>query len=96
MQAVYKDRKKIEAEIKKQPALGAFSDFEYGFKIRDKEVPSSWYGLQSLACQLHMTVCCRDPTCHRDFGRGCGGGVNMSDEGYVPYTFWTSFPQKLP
>eukprot|EP00884_Botryococcus_braunii_P021387 jgi/Botrbrau1/7932/Bobra.9_2s0092.1 len=42
-QAVYKDKKKIEAQLKATPSLGGFSDFEYGFKIRDKEVPSSWY-----------------------------------------------------
>jgi hypothetical protein len=40
---IYRDRKKVEAELKRMPALKAFSEFEYGFKIRDKGNPKAWY-----------------------------------------------------
>jgi hypothetical protein len=40
---VYKDRKAIERQVKTLPAMKAFSEFEYGYKIRDKETPKSWY-----------------------------------------------------
>lgn len=42
-QVIYRDRTKIEREIKKMPALKSFSEFEYGFKIRDKATPKNWY-----------------------------------------------------
>lgn len=42
-QVIYRDRKKIEREVKQMPALKAFSDFDYGFKIRDKTNPKNWY-----------------------------------------------------
>ena len=42
-QMVYKDRAAIETEIKKMPGLAKFSEFEYGFKIRDKANPKAWY-----------------------------------------------------
>ena len=40
---IYKDRRRIEAQVKTLPALKAFKEFEYGFKIRDKENPKNWY-----------------------------------------------------
>jgi len=42
-QVIYRDRKKIENEVKKMAALKAFSDFEYGFKIRDKSNAKNWF-----------------------------------------------------
>lgn len=42
--AIYKDQDAIERSIRQQfPMFKATKDFEYGFKIRDKEDPKSWY-----------------------------------------------------
>lgn len=42
-QQIYKEREMIEGAIKKQaPLLKNFNEFEYGFKIRDKENPKNW------------------------------------------------------
>jgi hypothetical protein len=41
-EVVYRDQKTIEANIKKIPMLSGYSEFEYGFKIRNKEVPEDW------------------------------------------------------
>lgn len=47
-QVVYKEREKIEGMIKKSmPLLKGFSEFQYGFKIRDKENPKNWCGALS-------------------------------------------------
>jgi hypothetical protein len=40
---IYRDRAQIEAEVKKMPGLSKFSEFEFGFKVRDKAVPKAWY-----------------------------------------------------
>ena len=40
---VYRDRAQIEAEVRKMPGLARFSEFEYGFKVRDKANPKAWY-----------------------------------------------------
>ena len=43
-QAIYKDKDAIERSIRGQfPMFKATQEFEYGFKIRDKEDPKSWY-----------------------------------------------------
>ena len=43
-QAIYKDKDAIERSIKGQfPMFKATQEFEYGFKIRDKENPKDWY-----------------------------------------------------
>ena len=43
-QAIYKDKEAIERSIRGQfPMFKATQEFEYGFKIRDKEDPKSWY-----------------------------------------------------
>ena len=41
-EVVYRDRKNIEANIKKIPQLSGFTEFEYGFKVRDKARPEDW------------------------------------------------------
>lgn len=42
---VYKEREKIEGMVKKSmPLLKGFTEFQYGFKIRDKENPKNWCG----------------------------------------------------
>ena len=42
-QVVYKERPKIEQMVRSNmPLLKSFKEFEYGFKIRDKENPKSW------------------------------------------------------
>jgi hypothetical protein len=40
---VYRDRAQIETEVKKMAGLSTFSEFEYGFKVRDKGNPKAWY-----------------------------------------------------
>jgi hypothetical protein len=43
-QAVYKDKNKIAQSIRdNMPGYKTFTEFEYGFKIRNKEKPESWY-----------------------------------------------------
>ena len=43
-QAIYKDKDDIERTIKAQfPMFKATKEFEFGFKIRDKENPKNWY-----------------------------------------------------
>ena len=40
---VYKERPKIEQMVRSNmPLLKSFKEFEYGFKIRDKENPKNW------------------------------------------------------
>lgn len=42
--AIYKDKDSIIRTIKAQfPMFKATNDFEFGFKIRDKENPKQWY-----------------------------------------------------
>lgn len=42
--AIYKDKAGIEQAIRAQfPMFKAAKEFEYGFKIRDKEDPKAWY-----------------------------------------------------
>lgn len=42
--AIYKDQAAIERTIRDQfPMFKATKEFEYGFKIRDKEKPKDWY-----------------------------------------------------
>jgi Family of unknown function (DUF6523) len=42
--AIYKDKDDIERTIKAQfPMFKATKEFEFGFKIRDKENPKNWY-----------------------------------------------------
>lgn len=42
--AIYKDQAAIEKTIREQfPMFKAAKEFEYGFKIRDKENPKEWY-----------------------------------------------------
>lgn len=42
--AIYKDKEGIERSIREQfPMFKATKEFEYGFKIRDKENPKTWY-----------------------------------------------------
>ncbi len=42
--AIYKDKDAIERSIRGQfPMFKATQEFEYGFKIRDKENPKDWY-----------------------------------------------------
>ena len=43
-QVVYSDKAKIEAMVRRSmPMLKNFSEFEYGFKVRDKSRPKDWY-----------------------------------------------------
>uniref|UniRef100_A0A061S8D6 Metalloendopeptidase family-saccharolysin & thimet oligopeptidase n=1 Tax=Tetraselmis sp. GSL018 TaxID=582737 RepID=A0A061S8D6_9CHLO len=43
-QVVYKEREEIETSLReKYPPMKAVKQFEYGFKIRDKSNPNSWY-----------------------------------------------------
>jgi hypothetical protein len=43
-QAVYKDKDQVEKLVKRQyPPLKQASDLQYGFKVRDKTKPKSWY-----------------------------------------------------
>jgi hypothetical protein len=43
MQAVYKDKDKIIRSIKdNMPGYKNFTEYEFGFKVRDKESPESW------------------------------------------------------
>ena len=62
MQTVYADRKKVEGMVKRgMPMLKNFSDFEYGFKIRDKTRPKDWYFAENITIippedQLRGTV----------------------------------------
>lgn len=42
--AIYKDRVEMEKAIRAQfPMFKSAKEFEYGFKIRDKERPKDWY-----------------------------------------------------
>lgn len=42
--AIYKDKVDVERTIRSQfPMFKAAKEFEYGFKIRDKEDPKAWY-----------------------------------------------------
>lgn len=42
--AIYKDKAGVERTIRSQfPMFKAAKEFEYGFKIRDKENPKTWY-----------------------------------------------------
>jgi hypothetical protein len=42
--AIYKDKADVERTIRAQfPMFKAAKEFEYGFKIRDKENPKAWY-----------------------------------------------------
>lgn len=42
--AVYKDRVEVEKAVRQQfPMFKAAKEFEYGFKIRDREEPKAWY-----------------------------------------------------
>lgn len=42
--AIYKDKSDVERTLRSQfPMFKAVKEFEYGFKIRDKENPKSWY-----------------------------------------------------
>lgn len=48
-QVVYQDKIKIESMVKKgMPMLKNFSDFEYGFKIRDRSRPNDWYFAENI------------------------------------------------
>lgn len=43
MQAVYKDRDKIVQSIKdNMPGYKTFTEYEFGFKVRDKARPEAW------------------------------------------------------
>lgn len=43
MQAVYKDREKIVRSIKdNMPGYKNFTEYEFGFKVRDKDRPEAW------------------------------------------------------
>ena len=49
VQVVYSDRAKIESMVKRSlPMLKNFSDFEYGFKVRDKTRPNDWYFAENI------------------------------------------------
>lgn len=44
VQAIYKDKEKIAQQIRdNMPGYKTFTEFEYGFKIRDKEKPDAWH-----------------------------------------------------
>ena len=48
-QVVYQDKRKIEGMVKRGlPMLKNFSEFEYGFKIRDKTRPNDWYFAENI------------------------------------------------
>lgn len=48
-QAVYKDKEKINNSIRNSmPGYSNFEDFEYGFKIRNKEKPESWWEAEEI------------------------------------------------
>jgi hypothetical protein len=43
LQSIYKEKDKIDKEIRDNiPGYKDMKEFEYGFKIRDKEKPGSW------------------------------------------------------
>lgn len=48
-QAFYQEINKVESSIRQNiPALKNASEFEYGFKIRDKENPNDWYKTEDI------------------------------------------------
>ena len=56
-QVIYQEKEKIEGTLKRQaPLLKGFNEFEYGFKIRDKENPKNWCALMQLG--FAHACCC--------------------------------------
>lgn len=46
---VYQDKGKIESMVKRSlPMMKNFTDFEYGFKVRDKTRPNDWYFAENI------------------------------------------------
>lgn len=46
---MYKDREKIDSSIRENlPGYEKYTEFEYGFKIRDKERPESWHEAEEV------------------------------------------------
>lgn len=41
--SLYKEREKLEEEVRKQEMFKWCKSFKYGFKVRDKSRPGSWY-----------------------------------------------------
>jgi len=49
VQAVYKDKIKIVASIRENmPGYKSFTEYEFGFKVRNKETPESWMETDSI------------------------------------------------
>ena len=49
MQVVYQDKGKLEGMVKRSlPMMKNFSEFEYGFKVRDKTRPKDWYFAENI------------------------------------------------
>jgi len=46
---LYKDREEIESSLKQQyPPMANAKEFEYGFKIRNKDNPKNWYIAENI------------------------------------------------
>jgi hypothetical protein len=60
-QVIYQEKEKIEGTLKRQaPLLKGFNEFEYGFKIRDKENPKNWCVLMQPGLLMHAVACSGD------------------------------------
>ncbi|KAI8106793.1 hypothetical protein M9434_001447 [Picochlorum sp. BPE23] len=78
--AIYKDKDAIERSIRAQfPMFKATQEFEYGFKIRDKEDPKSWYLAKDIqvippASELGNTPIDKVNSFFQDMGKNLGLG----------------------
>ena len=60
-QVIYQEKEKIEGTLKRQaPLLKGFNEFEYGFKLRDKENPKNWCALMQPSLRMHAVACSGD------------------------------------
>lgn len=49
VQAVYKDKAKIVMSIRENmPGYKAFTEYDFGFKVRNKESPETWMDTDSI------------------------------------------------
>ena len=43
-----RDQEQLENEIRKNPQFKSATDFQYAFKLRDKNKPNAWYTVDKL------------------------------------------------
>ena len=78
--AIYQDKDAIEKTIRQQfPMFKATKEFEFGFKIRDKENPKNWYQPTDIQLippqdQLGTTPLDNVNTFFKDIGKNLGLG----------------------